>query len=492
MYDIVVVGSGFGGAIVAARLAQAGARVLVIERGPWWGSGDDEERLPFPRGRTSHRFLRNLRLSGRSRTVDVRVDRRGLFEVHRFDHLWTVGASGVGGGSLVYGDCQASPPPSYWDAFPPEITAAEMAEYIALSASVMRPAELPDWQRRGSDLGAAIGPLGGWKTEPVELAISFGADPDVPASFINSAGAPQTTCRLCNQCVAGCPHRAKNSLDLTYLQSAKRSGAVIEDLSDVSHVGAVTGGYRVRWLDHRTRRTRTADARRLVLAAGALNTTRLLFRSRAAGLLTALPPALGNNFNTNGDQATLLWRVASGPVTRGAIFNALAQGESDGDTSLFVGEASAPTSGRGRLGRELARSRFLFAMGASSLDGTLTFDGRGLGCTISRTADRQFYDHVDDVSSRLAKSYRPRRAMANFPFGSRAAGLWTVHMLGGAPMARRAEDAVVDHSGQVLGHPGLYIADGSVLPAAPGVPPSRTISALAERIAALAVEEQNR
>lgn len=343
-YDTIVVGSGFGGSVLAARLAQAGDAVLVLERGPWWGSGDDggSERQAFPRGVRLGRFVRNVRLNRGRRSREIVLNRRGLFEIHGFDRLWALGASGVGGGSLVYANGQGVPSPDYWDAFPAEVSAEEMAPYFKMADEVLAPEVLPDWRARQHDLDAALLGSGLGETGPVELAVTFGRDPSAPKTVHNAAGARQETCRMCGACVIGCPHRSKNTLDLTYLAMAQRAGATIRPLSEVVSVAADPGGHRTDWVDHRSGEATSATSRRLVLAAGTLNSLRLLFAARSARRLGPLPDALGRHLSPNGDYASLLWRVRSGRAAPGVVFNAIRQSEDHARDGLFLGEASAP------------------------------------------------------------------------------------------------------------------------------------------------------
>lgn len=491
-YDTIVVGSGFGGSVMAARLAQAGASVLVIERGPWWGQDDGDARTPFPRGARLGRFLRNVRVNRGRRSREIVLSRRGLFELHGFDGLWTLGASGVGGGSLVYANGQGVPTSDYWDVFPPELSSEDMAPHFKRADEVLRPTELPGWEHRRSDFAAALRASGTGEVGPVELAVTFGRDPSAPVTVRNDAGVAQQTCRQCGDCVLGCPHRSKNTLDLTYLPLALRAGAVIRPMSEVTSIASVSGGHRVRWVDHRNGAAEYAEARRLVLAAGTLNTLRLLFAARAEGLLGPLPKALGNRFSPNGDYASLLWRVASGAAPRGAVFNAVRCSIDQGSDGLFLGEASAPVGSLpmpGALRRRLEESRFIFALGRDNGTATAWFDGRSVRSDAGRAIDPDYFAHVERVSRALADSYAPRRTLTNIPFGGGSPTVATTHTLGGAAMARRHEEAVVDHTGQVRGHPGLYVADGSILAAPPGVPPSRTIVAMAERIAAIAIDD---
>ncbi|MBX7158854.1 MAG: NAD(P)-binding protein [Acidimicrobiia bacterium] len=489
-YDTIVVGSGFGGSVLAARLAQAGEQVLVLERGPWWGQGDgDGERQPFPRGVRLGRFVRNVRMNKGRRSREIVFNRRGLFEVHGFDHLWALGASGVGGGSLVYANGQGVPSPDYWDAFPPELTAEEMAPYYKLADEVLEPHVLPGWQARQEDLNRALRHSGLGETGAVELAVTFGPDPSTPETVHNAAGIRQQTCRMCGDCVLGCPHRSKNTLDLSYLAMAQRSGAVIHPMSEVVSVSSEPNGYWVHWMDHRSRHVASATSRRLVLAAGTLNTLRLLFAARSAGRLRPLPDALGRHLSPNGDYASLFWRVRSGSAGPGVVFNAIRRSEDHARDGLFLGEASAPVDSLpmpGVLRNWLRQSRFIFALGRDSATATATFDGHAVRCDAGRASDARYFARVEAVTRQLAVHYEPRSVVTNIPFGAGSPTIATTHTVGGAAMARRLEDAVVDHTGEVRGQPGLYVVDSSILAAPPGVPPSKTILAMAERIASIA------
>ena len=158
--DAIVIGSGFGGAVAAARLAERGLRVLVLERGPWWG--DERPGRPYPRGPLGmRRAVRNVRWSRGTRSRSFVLDRAGLLEVHLFERLLTVGASGIGGGSLVYADVQAEADERFWDHFPQEITAEEMrAPLRSRRGPILQPAPLPGTSARTAQFERAAAAAG--------------------------------------------------------------------------------------------------------------------------------------------------------------------------------------------------------------------------------------------------------------------------------------------------------------------------------------------
>ena len=141
--------------------------------------------------------------------------------------------------------------------------------------------------------------------------------------------------------------------------------------------------------------------------------------------------------------------------------------------------AALPTPRRVR--QRLSRSFVLFGMGRDRVAGKVRFDGRQLRIDVDRLADAEFFSDLEDTMRRIGTGYRPRRLFPNAPYRRGSRSLVSVHPLGGAPVADSIERGVVDHTGEVFGHRGLFVADGSLYPAAPGLPPSMTIAALAER-----------
>ena len=494
--DVIVVGSGFGGAVTAARLAQRGLRVLVLERGPWWGPAGAEQphadRRGFPRGPWGMRKLvRGVRWARGRTTRDILLNADGLVEVHSFEHLDVVTGSGVGGGSLIYTNVLEAPDDDFFAAFPPELSAEEVRPYVDRVRAVLRPvplpAPLPDknlaFERAAveADLGVPRYP---------ELAIRFGTSPAVREPGLNTAGVLQSTCTHCGSCVLGCPERAKTTMDLTYVPVALRHGAELLPLCEVVAIGREGDRYQVRYRDHRTGAMHQVGAPRVVLAAGSLNTMRLLFQARDRHrTLPGVSPALGRRFSPNAD---LLGLILGTPMLadggEGPALNAFVRIEREGRLRFIVGEVGLPLAALPlprMLRRRVARATGLIAMGRDASAGAIEYDGRGLRSTVGRAMDPTLFDDIETALARLARPYRARRVWLNAPSGRGASRLGTVHPLGGCAVGRSREDGVVDHRGQVFGHPGLYVADGSLYPRSPGVPPSLTIAALAERQAAL-------
>lgn len=494
-FDVIIVGSGFGGAVSAARLAERGLGVLILERGPWWGPLQADrpapDRRPVPRGlRGLARLLRGVRVARNERRFERVLRPDGLLEVHLFDRLGAITASGVGGGSLVYTSILDEPDADFWDVFPPEITAAELRPYFDRVRAMLRPSPIPDRPEKNRIFDAAVRAAGLGAPVYPDLAVAWGADPAHPEPVTNAAGVGQSTSTWKSDCFVGSDDGSKTTLDLTYVPRALAAGAELRPLCEVLAVGEGGPGYRVRYLDHRTGARREEAAPRLVLAAGGLNTQRLLFAARR--LLRSLPRVtdrLGRGFSPNGDLAGLVWRS---PRLRdssvGTSFNAFTRIEDRGRLRFVLGEVTLPVEALPlprRVAAALRRSTGLIAMGRDAGGGTLHFDGRGLVTDAGRGLDRALFSEVEDAMARLARTYDPRAVVLNLPWGRGREGLFTVHPLGGCAMGRDPEAGVTDHLGQVFGHPGLYVADGSLYPAAPGIAPSLTIAALAERQAAL-------
>jgi cholesterol oxidase len=362
----------------------------------------------------------------------------------------------------------------------------------------------PHAQAEGWDGGARViypheqaeGGAGGARVIYPDLAIAWGEDPAKPQRVLNAAGVPQSTCNYCGECVLGCPSMAKTTLDLTYVALAVRAGAQLRPLSEVVAIGerppARGGGYELRYIDRRDGQARqhTVTAPKLVLAAGTLNTLRLLFAARDRHRsLTRLPMALGHGFSPNADLGALFLgaRAHLHDSTRGPAFNAYVPG-ADSKLRYLVGEAGLPLSALplpNILRRALGSSGLLLAMGADASTGTLGFDGEFLRSEVGRDLDPAIFDAIEKEAARLSGAYDPRFSWINAPSGRGKPSIASVHPLGGAGIGRHSGDGVVDHRGEVFGHSGLYVADGSLYPRSPGVPPSLTIAALAERQAAL-------
>lgn len=516
-FDAIVVGTGFGGSVTAARLAEGGLKVLVLERGPWWGPAGDAlgrdpaTRRPWPRGLLgSRKFLRNLRVARGRRSRERLVNADGLFEVHRFEHLSALTGSGVGGGSLIYTNIQAEPGPEFFAAFPEEIDAGEMARHYQRVRAVLRPAPLPQRPDKNRAFERAVEDAaeGARPTYP-DLAVAWGRDPARPTRVVNAAGVTQTTCNHCGECILGCPSKAKTTLDLSYMALAIQAGAVVRPLAEVVAIGERPGGgpakargpsgspgYEVRFIDRRDGRELTASANELIVSAGTLNTLRLLFAARDRHRsLPRLAAGLGHGFSPNADLGALLLgaRAHLHDSTRGPAFNAYLRVPDYGEGAhrFLVGEVGLPLTALPLprlLQRALGTSAMLIAMGADASTGTVGFDGEFLRSEVGRELDPEIFAAIEGQAEALSAAYRPKLAWLNAPAGRGRRGLATVHPLGGAGIGRHAGEGVVDHRGEVFGHPGLFVADGSLFPRAPGLPPSMTIAALAERQAALMLE----
>jgi cholesterol oxidase len=323
-FDAVVIGSGFGGSVTTYRLAQAGKRVLLLERGRAFPPGS------FPR--SPYRFRRAF--------WDPSEGMYGMFSIWSFDHLGAVVSSGLGGGSLIYANVLLRKDEKW---FAHEQDGSAAAEYWPISRADLD----PHYDRVEQMLAPQRYPIDsepyasaprtkafvkaardlGWQPFQPPLAVTFAAPgrppqigdviPDPPGRP-NLHGATRTTCRLVGECDIGCNFGAKNSLDYNYPSEAKHEGAVIRTMCEAREFEPrSSGGWVVRYVQHdlsrEGQREKTSalplvevTCERLILSAGALGTPYLLLRNRSR--LPALSDALGTHFSGNGDLLTLAMR----------------------------------------------------------------------------------------------------------------------------------------------------------------------------------------
>lgn len=497
-WDAVVIGSGFGGAVTAARLSERGMRVLVLERGPWWGPGGEDrprsERRPYPRGSGLRRLMRGVHWAKGKHPRDIVLRRDGLMEAHVHPGLLAISASGVGGGSHLYTNILAQPESEYFDGFVPEITGPEMDPYFDAVRAMLRPAKSPKNPPRTTTFASAVAAAGLGEVEYPDLAQVFNANTPSPSGTVNAAGVVQQGSTYSGTDILGCNDRSKTTLDLTYLPLALRHGARIRAFAEVTSIGRDGTDYVVKWRDHMRGAKDGLDTvvrtPRLILAAGTFGTLRLLLRARDLdATLPDLPARLGEGMTPNADMATVVYRSelikdgGSGPP-----FGSFNRVRDDGRHRYLVGDLGLPLAALplpGPARRRLSESMVIFGMGRDKGGGRAWLENGRLRTDLGRALDPELYADMEMSMERIAAELGAKRVLYNWPHGRGGAALTTVHTEGGAAIGSGPDNGVVDHRGMVFGHPGLYVADGSLFPAPPGIPPSMTIAALAERQAAL-------
>lgn len=517
--EVVVIGSGFGGSVAALRLAEKGYRVRVYEAGRRFADDDF--------AKTNWNVRRYLWAPA--------LGCFGIQRIHRLPHVMILAGAGVGGGSLNYANTLYRPGASFytdrqwagiadWE--------AELAAHYDTASRMLGVVERYPYtgpvERIMAGAAEDLGVADTFRHAPVGVFLGM-PGVRVPDPYFDGAGPERTGCTFCGNCMVGCRIGAKNTLVKNYLALAERRGVVIEALRTVTEVRALPGGgFAVT-----TRRSgawwradkRTVTTRQVVFAAGAWGTQQLLHRMKHSGALPRLSDALGTLTRTNSealdgavavsvpeslrlaegvaittsfhvDETTHVENVRYGPGSN--LMGLLASVLVSGDRGLF-----------GRMGALLARvARAPWRQ--LRLGSTHRWSERGIIALVMQTADnsltlslrRRFgrlwltsrQGHGAPNPNWLPQAHRASAAIARRMeveggVPAEARGSWpevfgiplTAHFLGGAVVSDHPSRGVVDPYHRVWGHPDAYVVDGAAVPANPGVNPSLTITALAER-----------
>jgi cholesterol oxidase len=496
-YDVVVVGSGFGGSVTALRLAEKGYRVGVLEAGRRF----TPQTLP----KTSW-DLRNFLWA-------PRLGLRGIQRITLLKDIVVLSAAGVGGGSLVYANTLYQPPASFFaDPRWAGITdwARELEPHYAQAARMLGVTVQPSMTPSDlviRDVAQEMGVGGTFRRTPVGV---FFGEPGktVPDPYFGGAGPDRTGCTECGDCMIGCRTGAKNRLDLNYLYLAEKAGAVIHPDTTVTALQPVAGGWRV------SSTAGTFLSADVVLAAGALGTQRLLHAMKDTGVLPGLSDRLGALTRTNSEAllGAEAARVPDAPYSRGVAITSSFHPDADthiepvryGPGSNAMGLLSTLlVDGGGRVPRPvrfLAQALRHPALFARSLS-TRRWSERTIIALVMQTLDNSLTvrrtrggrlttgpGHGPANPTWIPVGHEAVRRIAarigGFPGGTVGDVFdipMTAHILGGATIGESAATGVIDAYHRVFGYPGLHVVDGSAVPANLGVNPSLTITALAER-----------
>jgi cholesterol oxidase len=487
--DVVVIGSGFGGSISANRLALTGLKVLVLERGPWRDSLPVRSmgvalRAPFPYGAKA---ITHLLRTVRFRRWGATLNTSGMYEVFSYPGLGVLVSSAVGGGSHAWAGALVQPQdPAYWQGRHPDLNHADVEKY---------------YDKIWTDMGADRLSQRHWLRHSVwtQLADSPGnrclpADPQPYLAFKlpysesevgqvteDEGGVKRRTCAFDGDSFLGSRGGAKASVDFIYLAPVLNKGAVVRDLCEVAKIlpnrsGAATG-YSVHFFDLKEKRKEVVLAKRVILAAGTMNTLKLLFASSAEPGGLSPMPSLGRTFGGNGDLIGAWFKDSAQP----SMFDAppmLGSIKLDRRDAPFIALAGLPGVDTLPLPRfvkrRLGKIVPLLGMGADTGKASARYqDGSVL--VDYDPSQQPVFEEIREVIRALGTQSGLKTWAIKKPI--------TIHPWGGACLGANANSGVVDHAGEVYGNPGLFVADGSALPAAVGTPPSLAIAAWAHHVA---------
>lgn len=548
-YDVVVIGSGYGGGVSASRLSRAGYSVCLLERGREFQAGDFPDTMP--------EMLREAQTQSELGHVGSKT---GLFDVRLFEETSIVCGCGLGGTSLINANVAVRLDPRVWqdqDAWPQDLLDdLDLLETCYQQAEAMlKPATLPDEFDHLLKYQAHKNSYEHLKENPEFAHAEFYKTP-INVNFenkINHVGVEQQACNHCGDCVSGCNHTAKNTTAMNYIPDAVNHGAEVFCEAAVHYIEKADDHWLVHFnTPHWGREafdvpTQFIRTKKVIVAAGTLGSNEIMLRSKAKGL--PLSDQLGQGYSGNGDVLAFGYNMEQ-------EINGIGSGEKDPEKTGLVGpcitsvidcrkaddvdegfvleEGSIPgglapilpgayASAAGLLGRDTdfgIRDKL-----KEQYQKTLSFLNGPYKGAVDRTQTYLVMTHDNAAGKLKLKDDRVELSwpdVAEHPNLKRVARAMTeatealggtfvknpitnklmknnqisVHPLGGCCMGENADTGVINHKGQVFNnngnevHQGLYISDGSVLPRSVGINPLLTISAITERMCHYIVEEE--
>jgi cholesterol oxidase len=544
-YEVVVIGSGYGGSIAASRMARAGRNVCVLERGKEFQPGEYPDTEPTALGETQV-HLADGKHAG---------DRTGLYDLHQNTDISVLVGCGLGGTSLLNANVSLEAEPRVFDdpRWPVEVIQdlpTLVAKGYERAREMLKPVAYPDNQPPLPKLAALEASSkfldGKFYRTPINVTFADG---------VNHVGVEQHACTLCGDCCSGCNYGAKNTLIMNYLPDAVNHTAEIYSRTAVRYLEKQGDKWLVHYQILDSGRecfdapTLTVSADIVFVSAGTLGSTEILLRSRAHGL--SLSDKLGEHMTGNGDVLAFGYngdRVINGigsghrdPASMDPVGPCITgiidlRGQTVLDDGMVIEEGSIPgalgpilaggLAGSSLIGgrdeepgiatriEELEREQQSLICGPyhGAIHNTQTYlimthdDGNGrmyldkdeLRVDWPGVGQQPIFEKANDALYQAGKALGGR--YVDNPLWTKQfhQQLITVHPLGGCVMGKDASTGVVNHKGQVFAgvegttvYPNLYVSDGSVIPRPLGVNPLLTISALSERVVAVAAAERS-
>ncbi|MBK9151922.1 MAG: GMC family oxidoreductase [Saprospiraceae bacterium] len=508
-YDFVIIGSGFGGSVSALRLSEKGYKVLVIEKGKWFQKSDD-----FPKTNWNVRKYFWLPALGF----------KGLLKLSFFRHVAVLSGVGVGGGSLVYANTLPVPKKEFYESGHWKGLADwenELKPFYDIAKKMLGANLHPYMSRSDKVMQQLASEISGKESfSKTEVAVYFGTPGvKVPDPYFDGKGPDRTGCILCGGCMLGCRYNSKNTLDKNYLYLARQLGAEIMAEQEVVDVIPLSPdgneGYEIvykastGWYSKKKK----IRSRGVIFAGGVMGTVPLLLRLKEESLPN-LSAKVGYGVRTNSESligvttfrrdadysegiaigsiieidssrhlepvkysaGSGVWRLLMAPMVKGKYwYNRLAAMLKD----LLI----HPVENLKTFLVDDWSKRTMILLYMESIDSTLRMVKSGFGGMSSKTDQgappTAFNPKAQELARKVEMIIDGKAMVMNT---ETLLGIpTTAHILGGACMGESAATGVIDSQNRVFNYQNMYVCDGSMISANPGVNPSLTITAITER-----------
>ncbi len=510
-FDVVIIGSGFGGSVSALRLVEKGYNVALIEAGRRF------EEKDFPK--TSWRINRFL--------FFPRLGLKGLQRIHALPDVLILSGAGVGGGSLAYANTLYRPPESYFqDPQWASITdwSAELDPWYDQASRMLGVAENPFRSPSDDAMYEVACEMGREKSfKPASLGIYFGKPGlEVDDPYFGGKGPKRRGCTHCGECMTGCRHNAKNTLPKNYLGLAEEAGAKVFAETTATEVRPMERGWSIEtrssgsWFGGRKRFT----SDQVIIACGTYNTLKLLHRMKSKDVLPKLSPTLGDLARTNSESLTAaVMKRGEIDFSQGAaITSSFFPDEKThvepvryGKGSNLMGllqtvmtEGGSASKRRRSWLRKVLKNpvtllrilnvrrwseRSVIALVMQNVDSAITVRAKrslfGFRLTSKNNSDNPNATYIPAANEVARSISRRHGGIPVGHVGDLVSAPFTAHFVGGCVIGSDEKSGVIDPYHRVWNYPTLHVIDGSTLTANLGVNPSLTITAQAERALSL-------